>query len=110
VHDVADGGLIVAAAEMALATGVGMWLENETPIPAYAWAFGEDQGCYLVCTHAAHEVIELARTAGIPAIKVGFTGGKELKFPGATDILLDDLRRAHEGFFPELMGGELAIA
>src|SRR5262247_3134359 len=47
VHDVSDGGLAVALAEMAMASGIGAKLE-EAPAPAHAFWFGEDQARYLV--------------------------------------------------------------
>ncbi|HUF87617.1 MAG TPA: phosphoribosylformylglycinamidine synthase subunit PurL, partial [Thermohalobaculum sp.] len=47
-HDLSDGGLAVAAAEMALAAGTGVALEADPALPAAAWFFGEDQGRYLV--------------------------------------------------------------
>jgi phosphoribosylformylglycinamidine synthase len=110
IHDVSDGGLLVAVAEMVLASGVGAWLENETSLPHHSWAFGEDQGRYLVSTYGAHEVIERAAAAAIPCQRVGFTDGTEIKFPGLDDIPLADLRAAHEGFFPNLMGADAALA
>jgi phosphoribosylformylglycinamidine synthase len=49
VHDVADGGLLVAVAEMALAANIGAKLEG---IEGTAAAFGEDQGLYVVTAPA----------------------------------------------------------
>ena len=48
VHDLSDGGLAVALAEMAMASGIGATvnqLNDLSPIPVF---FGEDQGRYLV--------------------------------------------------------------
>jgi phosphoribosylformylglycinamidine (FGAM) synthase-like enzyme len=48
VHDLSDGGLAVALAEMAMASGIGATinqLEGGDPIPLF---FGEDQGRYVV--------------------------------------------------------------
>ena len=48
VHDLSDGGLAVALAEMAMASGIGaevVALADIDPIPQF---FGEDQGRYLV--------------------------------------------------------------
>ena len=48
-HDVADGGLLVAVAEMALAGGLGATLRRRpTASPLHAWLFGEDQGRYVL--------------------------------------------------------------
>ena len=48
VHDISDGGLLVAIAEMALAGGIGVQLfPYEGKLPAHAAWFGEDQGRYV---------------------------------------------------------------
>src|SRR5215467_7585802 len=48
VHDLSDGGLVCAAAEMALASGVGVVLEPDSGLPIHAELFGEDQARYLL--------------------------------------------------------------
>ncbi|MCA6277061.1 MAG: phosphoribosylformylglycinamidine synthase subunit PurL, partial [Phenylobacterium sp.] len=54
VHDLSDGGLIAAAAEMAMASGTGITLKADGALPVQAWLFGEDQGRYLIgCTDPA---------------------------------------------------------
>ena len=88
VHDISDGGLLVAVAEMALAGKIGADLAPLTT----AQAFGEDQGRYLVTT-APDTVIEGAQ-------RIGTTGGMAV-----AGIPLETLRTAHEGFFPNLMNG-----
>src|SRR5207302_10536936 len=76
VHDVSDGGLLVALAEMAMASGIGADLDR-APIAAHAFWFGEDQGRYVVTVGAnvAEKVMARARAAGIPARQLGLTGG-----------------------------------
>lgn len=97
VHDVSDGGLLVAVAEMALAGGVGATL---TEIGDHLTAFGEDQARYVVTSAVADTI----QAAGIPMSRIGTTGGNSLNGPGFA-VALDDLRAAHEGFFPALMDG-----
>ncbi|EZP72939.1 Phosphoribosylformylglycinamidine synthase 2 [Sphingomonas paucimobilis] len=91
VHDISDGGLLVAIAEMALARGIGAQLDVSLSTAA---AFGEDQGRYIV---AAPQGVEIAG-----ALRIGATGGNTV-----AGVALDDLRTAHEGFFPALMDSEL---
>src|SRR4029079_7872868 len=44
VHDVSDGGLLVALAEMSMASGIGAVLHAAPDdLPAHAFWFGEDQ-------------------------------------------------------------------
>ena len=52
VHDVADGGLLVALAEMAMASGIGAELDR-TPLAAHAFWFGEDQARYVLTVKAS---------------------------------------------------------
>ncbi|KQN04765.1 phosphoribosylformylglycinamidine synthase [Sphingobium sp. Leaf26] len=91
VHDIADGGLIVTIAEMALAGRIGATL-NVTLTTASA--FGEDQGRYVVTTAAGVDVPG--------AVKIGAVGGGTV-----AGVALETLRTAHEGFFPALMDSEL---
>ena len=48
VHDVSDGGLAVALAEMAMAGGIGASIEASPPLPELGFLFGEDQARYIV--------------------------------------------------------------
>src|SRR5579871_4360044 len=68
-HDLSDGGLLIAVAEMAIASGIGATLEAApSDTPAHAFWFGEDQARYVV-TAAAGQVDALlsrARAAGVP--------------------------------------------
>jgi len=106
VHDISDGGALAAIAEMALAggTGVTITLPN-VPNPA-AILFGEDQGRLLVTTTDPEAVKTAATAAKIFSASIGQTGGKAVSGPGF-NIPLAELRAAHEGFFPKLMGSEL---
>jgi phosphoribosylformylglycinamidine synthase len=113
VHDVADGGLLVAAAEMALAGNLGLEIEGEWfDGSAAARLFGEDQGRYLVTSADPETLAEAAGAAGIDAAYFGRTGGDALTTDEGTRFVvrLDELRHIHEGFFPRLMGKELAVA
>jgi phosphoribosylformylglycinamidine synthase len=113
VHDVSDGGSAVAIAEMALAGNLGASLhyapESTGPHFESAW-FGEDQGVYVVTTSDAHELQRLAHDANFPCYVIGFTGGSSLRWKSAGAVSLPDLRAAHEGFFPKLMGADAALA
>ncbi len=134
VHDVSDGGVAVALAEMCLAGNIGAKVSLLGLSDSYAGdAFGEDQCCYIVTTKdRPFDIMERARKLfGTdqfePQDWLGFTGGNELIFEkvkgyesklggsftfssgkmdviGTDTIPLADLRTAHEGFFPALMG------
>ncbi len=106
VHDISDGGALVAIAEMALAGSIGARLTlPSAPNPA-AIMFGEDQGRLLVSTSDPEAVVARASAANLFAARIGETGGDSVDGPGFSASLAD-LRGAHEGFFPRLMGSEL---
>jgi phosphoribosylformylglycinamidine synthase II len=107
-HDLSDGGLAVALAEMALAGGLGAEIDELRPGPAHALLFGEDQGRYLVSA-AGGEALEIekdARARGVDVAAIGVTGGDALNLPGEAPILLDELRNAHEWPLPAYMSGQ----
>ena len=104
-HDVSDGGLLVAVAEMAMAGRTGCRLD----LPADAGVlFGEDQGRYVVATADPTAVAARAVAAGVPVARVGTTGGVSLTGPHLGAISVEDLMAAHEAFLPALMSGETA--
>jgi phosphoribosylformylglycinamidine synthase len=107
VHDLSDGGLIAAAAEMALASGVGVTLDEDTGLPIHAALFGEDQARYLlaVAPGAAAQIVHDAAAAGVTAAKVGSAGGVDVVVPDVLRLPLERLRQAHEGWLPAYMAG-----
>jgi phosphoribosylformylglycinamidine synthase II len=109
-HDLSDGGLAVALAEMAVASGIGARLTAAPDdIPAHAYWFGEDQARYLVTVPAAKvkAVVERARAASVPVWEIGTTGGDALTLPAERPILVTILRERFEGWLPAYMSGEL---
>ncbi len=106
-HDLSDGGLAVALAEMAMASGIGATIPGLQDADPAAVFFGEDQGRYLLT--ASRDLLEdlqdLAGEAGVFMPWIGTTGGSELKLGDSRAISVDDLRRAHEGWFPAFIAG-----
>jgi phosphoribosylformylglycinamidine synthase subunit PurL len=111
VHDVSDGGLAVALAEMAMASGIGAMLETPgSDIVPHGFWFGEDQARYVVTIRAGEvaNVLKTAKAAGFPIQRLGVTGGKSLILPGNNPILLADLVQLFEGWLPRYMAESLA--
>jgi phosphoribosylformylglycinamidine synthase len=102
-HDVADGGLLVAVAEMAMAQGVGATLEAPSGIPPHAFWFGEDQGRYVLAVADGASTLAAAKEAGVQAARLGRTGGGDLVMGPGSSISVASLRAAHEGTLPALM-------
>jgi phosphoribosylformylglycinamidine synthase len=106
VHDVSDGGVLVALAEMAMASGIGAELEA-APLAAHAFWFGEDQARYVLTVDigAAEKVMARARNAGVPARQVGLTGADALAIKGERPIPIVRLQERFEGWLPAYMAG-----
>jgi phosphoribosylformylglycinamidine synthase II len=103
-HDLSDGGLLAALAEMAIAGGRGVSLDPlPAELPRHAFLFGEDQARYLVETADPDAVLAAARAAGIPAGLIGSVGGVALTLPGAGAISVDALRATNEAWLPDYM-------
>ncbi|MGZ3298260.1 MAG: phosphoribosylformylglycinamidine synthase subunit PurL, partial [Asticcacaulis sp.] len=107
VHDLSDGGLLCAAAEMAMASNIGLELKNLGDLPGHIFAFAEDQARYLLAVdeNAAHLVTAQAAEAAIPAVVIGIAGGTDLTFPGLS-LGIDRLRAANEAWLPDYMAGK----
>jgi phosphoribosylformylglycinamidine synthase len=89
VHDVSDGGLLVALAEMALASGLGVALDTDLTT---AQAFGEDQSRYVVTAPAGTDLPG--------AVKIGTVSGTTV-----AGVEIAALRAANEAFFKDWMEG-----
>ena len=115
-HDLGDGGLALAAAEMALAGAVGVEVFADDAIEPVAWFFGEDQGRYLLACPPEDVDRLLARAveAAVPLRVAGAAGGEAVRL-GEAKVGLAALREAHEGgcrgcsigrALPQPVGGE----
>ncbi len=102
-HDLSDGGLMVALAEMAMAGDLGATIEPPGDVSLHAWLFGEDQGRYLVTAPQAGDILQAAQASQVPAYALGRTGGTALKVAGGPSISVAQVRAAHEGWLPAFM-------
>jgi phosphoribosylformylglycinamidine synthase subunit PurL len=106
VHDLSDGGLLVALAEMAMSSGIGAQLTGAPPdVPAHAFWFGEDQGRYVITTSqkSAEAIIHAAEQAGVAIAQLGVTGGDALTLPNERPILVSVLSERFERWLPAYM-------
>ncbi|PTV96445.1 phosphoribosylformylglycinamidine synthase subunit II [Rhodobacter aestuarii] len=100
--DLADGGLALAAFEMAEAAGIGIQLDEA----GIAALYGEDQARYLVaCDEAGAEALEAAaQAAGVPLERVGVFGGAEVIF-GADRAPMAELSTLYRSAFAAAVEG-----
>jgi phosphoribosylformylglycinamidine synthase subunit PurL len=103
VHDVSDGGLLVAVAEMAMASGIGAKLDLADLSPEFT--FGEDQARYVLAAGAgtAAAIERAARAANVPVARIGITGGAALTVSADDTILVSALRARNEAWLPTYM-------
>ncbi|WP_298857201.1 phosphoribosylformylglycinamidine synthase subunit PurL [uncultured Sulfitobacter sp.] len=94
--DLSDGGLALAAFEMADHAALGLALETDNT----AQLFGEDQGRYLIAAtpENAATLLAAAQSAGIPLSQVGVFGGDTLSF-GTSSAELGDLATLYRASF-----------
>ncbi len=107
-HDVSDGGLLVAVAEMALKGNIGADIGQASLPDAIPFFFGEDQARYVIAAPfgEAERIVEEARNAYIPVTELGRTGGDAIILNDRTQVKLSVLRAAHEDWFPRFMRRE----
>jgi phosphoribosylformylglycinamidine synthase subunit PurL len=105
VHDISDGGLLVALAEMAMAGRIGAVLETPPRIPKHAFWFGEDQARYVVTATDAEAIVRRAQAAAVPLARLGATGGKVLAISDERPLPIADLAATFEGWLPVYMTG-----
>jgi len=105
VHDISDGGLLVAVAEMAMAARVGAVLEAPSGVPGHAFWFGEDQARYLVTVrpHHVEKVLLAAQDAHVAVRRLGATGGRVVALDGERPLPIEELRGRFEGWLPAFM-------
>jgi phosphoribosylformylglycinamidine synthase II len=107
-HDISDGGLAVALAEMAITSGIGATLESAPPnVPPHAYWFGEDQARYVVTAPPAEaeKLVVDGKANGVAITKIGSTGGNALALPGESPVLVASLNEKFEGWLPAYMAG-----
>jgi phosphoribosylformylglycinamidine synthase len=107
VHDVSDGGLLVALAEMSLAGNIGADVGIAgTTVDAIPFFFGEDQARYVIAgpEKIIDKIEDELRAPGIIHAIIGKTvAAKHLRVANEGEVALADLRKAHEDWFPNYM-------
>jgi phosphoribosylformylglycinamidine synthase len=105
VHDASDGGLAVTIAEMAMSSGIGATVTAPKAASRTGFWFGEDQARYVLAVPAVEveRLLSDAKLAGVPAFKLGETGGTTLTFDSEAAVSVAALRAANEEWLPKLM-------
>jgi phosphoribosylformylglycinamidine synthase len=105
IHDVGDGGLAVALAELAIASSLGFTVRG---VAGHAELFGEAPSRVVVCAAdrtGADAVVDRCRAAGIPVRELGRVGGDRLVVEGLLDVGLTSVEAAFRGSIPTALAG-----
>lgn len=103
-HDVSDGGIAIAIAEMALAGKIGAHINLPETLEPVFWLYGEDQGRYIVTTNEqdVDHVLAAAEKNDLSASVIGKVKGTSIRF-GTNEIEINDLATKHENWFSNYM-------
>ena len=105
-HDLSDGGLAIALAEMAMAGDMGAEIAlDDSDTPLHAQLFGEDQGRYLMAMAEDRiaAITDRATEAGVALARIGTTGGGRLIVDGVCDLAVSDIATAHSHWLDSYM-------
>ncbi|HVF75886.1 MAG TPA: phosphoribosylformylglycinamidine synthase subunit PurL [Acidimicrobiales bacterium] len=102
IHDVSEGGLGVALAEMAVRSQVGFRVAG---IDGHAALFAESPSRVVVCAapDQAQEIVRRAGDTGVPAAFLGGSGGDRLVVDGLVDVGLDEATSAWRDAIPSAL-------
>lgn len=104
-HDISDGGLFIALAEMAMAAETGMEIDLDTgDIPLHAYGFGEDQARYILSVKADKQDSVLQAGGDVEITVIGKVTGETLKIGQDIAISVSELLDAHKAWMPDYMG------
>ncbi|MFN7401753.1 MAG: phosphoribosylformylglycinamidine synthase subunit PurL [Alphaproteobacteria bacterium] len=104
-HDCADGGLLIAIAEMCLPKMIGAQLTFPTDMAPHVFAFAEDQARYIVALapHHKDEVLVRLNQAGIAFADLGHTIPDLLIVENLLRAPITTLKERHETWLPGYM-------
>ena len=104
-HDISDGGLMVAMAEMVMSGQCGAKIALPDSDTLHGWAFGEDQARYIVSVRDVAAFSALCEDAGVDAVQIGETISEtQLTAGSLPPISKEEMVRWHTSPIPDLMG------
>ena len=100
VHDIGEGGLLVAVAEMCIAGNLGVNLGLKAEFP-HGYYFGEDQARYLIEISKDHfdKIKTLALEQNVFIDEIGMVQGNSLKINNLGTVSINDLNENHKMWF-----------
>lgn len=108
VHDVSDGGLAIAAAEMAIEGGLGCTLELPSDSDELSVLFGESANRVLLAVSSAQQetLTALAHRHEVPIARLGVAGGNRFRLGSHIDLEVEEIRAIWTNAIPDLVHGD----
>lgn len=103
VHDLSEGGLGVALAEMAAKSSVGVSIAR-TPNHQALFGEGPSRAVVAVDPESLTEVLALCEERGVPVVRLGLATGNQFKIKDMLDVSLSDLKTAFISKLPNAFG------
>jgi len=102
-HDVAEGGLGLALAEMVAHSGVGATVAR---VADHVELFSESPSRVVLCVDPERlgAVLNVCEAAGVPTARIGVAGGDTLSVKGVLDVAVDEVVGAWRGRLPGALG------
>ena len=103
VHDLSEGGLGVALAEMAAKSSVGVSIAR-TPNHQALFGEGPSRAVVAVDPESLTDVLTLCEERGVPVVRLGLATGNQFKIKDMMDVSLSDLKAAFINKLPNTFG------
>ena len=100
-HDISEGGILIALAELALNSKIGALIKVPDNIPG-EWWFSEAQARYIVTIPKKQKIMleKQAEIENIPLLNAGIVKGNTLQISKEMSISLSELKKYHESWLP----------
>ena len=105
-HDVSEGGIILALAELSIKNNIGIKIEIPEKIRNAKWLFGEDPSRYIITTKNKEKLVKLATQKNITIQKVGKSEGDLFKISNEFEISVKKLVTYNKLWFKNYLNGE----
>ena len=108
VHDISDGGLLIALTEMAISGNIGIDLKISDNKLNNGFLFGEDQARYILMIkdEIFEDALKLIKSNNITYENIGKTNGKKIRIRKFGEINLEELRNLYENWFKNYLKGK----
>ena len=107
VHDISDGGFLVALTEMSISGGIGVKIHLDEKDISPKFLFGEDQGRYIISApdDLISDILRILESKNIFFQKIGKTSGNKIIINDSEEIEIKSLKKIHEDWFNEYLKG-----